>query len=391
MKKLKIDTMLCDCRNVSEEFLKQYGQIQIDSMMVFVDGPSMELMSRYNVKIDAMSIEKLEEDVYLDIHNGSYTIEADTQNGKKIALFVNGKLTIAKGAEEALKDYTKITVNGGALYPKSYAGLLAGVMMVNGGASVYPDEAVLIQGDLELDQRSISKMGEGGLYYVTGKVLFLDQEADYEKLREKNIRIETGRAIVRQDVQDLAEQIVSAKKWTVIPENCAYCRKGAVLNENFLIRYGSRVYVDGSLTVEEESFLSQMELLEVRGNVILNEKEKEAFLKVCRKFGDLIIYNGKLLANTNQVVIDAQLLEEAPDRINMIDCANIDLKEGITKEQIQQKLRLINCANIRCPQELVGTVQMISKDSVNICGAKAPKQKDSDPDCIYIDAMQYVM
>lgn len=391
MTKLKINTMLCDCRNVSEEFLKQYDQIKIDSMMVFQNEASMELMSRYKVKIDAMAIETLEKDVDLDIHNGSYTIEAGTSKGKKIALYVNGKLTVHQGTEEVLKDYAKIMVNGGALYPKNYAGLLAGVMSVNGGIHVYPDEAVLIQGDLELDQRSISKMAEGQLYYVTGKALFLDPAADYEKLKEKNITIQAGRVVVRQDVQDLAEQIVSEKtKWTVIPENCAYCAKSAVLDESFRIRYGSRVYVDGSLTVEDDSMLSQLELLEVRGGVILNEKAKEAFLKVCRKFGDLTIYSGTLMANTNQVVLDAQMLEEEPERINMIECANIELKEGITKEQIQQKLRLISCANIRCPQELVGTVRMVSKDSVNICGAEAPK-KELDPDCVHIDAMQYIM
>ena len=58
MTKLKINTMLCDCRNVSEEFLKQYDQIKIDSMMVFQNEASMELMSRYTVSYTHLDVYK---------------------------------------------------------------------------------------------------------------------------------------------------------------------------------------------------------------------------------------------------------------------------------------------------------------------------------------------
>lgn len=389
-KNLKINTMICDSRKVTEDFLQQYEKVDIDTMLLCTTEESMQLMSRYNVSINAMNIEKLDNGVELEIINGSHTIKATVPVARKTSLIVNGKLIVEKDALDSLEDYIKIIVNGGALYPQSLAGVLASRLLVNGKAAVYPDEATLIQGDLELDRRFISKTEAGTLYYVNGKVSFMNREADYSELIKKEVRIQTGRAVVRESTQDLAEQIlVGTPKWTVVPDNCEYCRKDVVLDDSFYLKNGSRVYVDGSLTAEDESVLGKMEFLQVSGRVLLNERAKEAFLSVCNKFGDLLLYSGTLLQQSSDCVIEAGMLEEEPEKIYVVDCVNVRLEDGITKEQIKEKLRITGCVNVICPPELLAVVRLIAKDCVNIVSSL--RKAEADPDCMKIDTMFYTM
>ena len=73
-KVLSIDTMICDLRTVSEETLQSYEKINISAMTVFVTERTQELFHRYPVNLDAMAVEKLDENVRLVEQNGVYKI-----------------------------------------------------------------------------------------------------------------------------------------------------------------------------------------------------------------------------------------------------------------------------------------------------------------------------
>ena len=60
-KVLSIDTMICDLRTVSEETLQSYDKIYISAMTVFITERTQELFHRYPVDLDAMAVEKLDE------------------------------------------------------------------------------------------------------------------------------------------------------------------------------------------------------------------------------------------------------------------------------------------------------------------------------------------
>ncbi|MFR6366852.1 hypothetical protein [Gallintestinimicrobium sp.] len=144
-KVLSIDTMICDLRTVSEETLQSYEKINISAMTVFVTERTQELFHRYPVNLDAMAVEKLDENVRLVEQNGVYKITDQVQAGEPTYLTVSGQLQIAKGAEKALESYVKIVVNGKAVYPKSIEKALVGKLTCNGAMTVYPDDAILLK------------------------------------------------------------------------------------------------------------------------------------------------------------------------------------------------------------------------------------------------------
>lgn len=88
-------------------------------MTVFVTERTQELFHRYPVNLDAMAVEKLDENVRLVEQNGVYKITDQVQAGEPTYLTISGQLQIAKGAEKTLESYVKIVVNGKAVYPKS--------------------------------------------------------------------------------------------------------------------------------------------------------------------------------------------------------------------------------------------------------------------------------
>ena len=102
-KVLTIDTMICDLRTVSEETLQSYEKIYISAMTVFITERTQELFHRYPVDLDAMAVEKLDENVRLVEQNGVYKITDQEPAGDPTYLTVSGQLQIAKGAEKALE------------------------------------------------------------------------------------------------------------------------------------------------------------------------------------------------------------------------------------------------------------------------------------------------
>jgi len=107
-------------------------KINISAMTVFVTERTQELFHRYPVNLDAMAVEKLDENVRLVEQNGVYKITDQVQAGEPTYLTVSGQLQIAKGAEKALESYVKIVVNGKAVYPKSIEKALVGKLTCNG-------------------------------------------------------------------------------------------------------------------------------------------------------------------------------------------------------------------------------------------------------------------
>lgn len=92
-KVLSIDTMICDLRTVSEETLQSYDKIYISAMTVFITERTQELFHRYPVDLDAMAVEKLDENVRLVEQNGVYKITDQEQAGEPI--LPDGKRTAA--------------------------------------------------------------------------------------------------------------------------------------------------------------------------------------------------------------------------------------------------------------------------------------------------------
>ncbi len=393
-RKLVIDTMICDFRNVTEEVLRQYESVHVKAMMVYVTDSSLELLTRYRVQMDAMMVEKIGENVKIVENNGLCKISACRQGNEKMYLMSNGKLVIEKGAEEALKNYVKILVNGMVVYPDGLSDTLAPILTCNGSAVVYPDDAVLVEKALEVDRIFAARAEEGKKYFVTGKVYFTDPDTDYEKLAEKHVHIETAKAVVFEKNLNAAVQILNdSAEILLVPDGCSCVRDSARLDENFVLRHGTRIFVDGDLEVKEGKALNKLEFLQVTGRAVMEEKDQTDFLNVCKKYDQLETYRGKLIQDVSNLRIDRAMLEAAGQTLSVMDCAAVEIAADVTKEGIEGRLFLSDCASVSCPVELMGIVKLQAKDVANfrISGEAEKQEEQKDTDVIHIETMKYTM
>lgn len=393
-KNLKIDAMKCDLRGVTEEVLTQYESISIDAMVICVTEASLALLHKYHVKMDAMSIEKMEEDDPIVVKNGSFVIQPGQEGDKKVNLVVNGHLKVEKGSNEVLKNYKKITVNGHAVYPQSAAEILSSIMSVNGSETVYPDgeNIVLLEGSTEIDRTFLVRAKENTCYFSMGTVIFLDEKADYGKLAAKNVSIQAPRAIMTEEVLERVGQCLDEKaNVELVPDGCIFIKKNEQLDDSFAYRYGTKVYVSGNLDVADKEALEQMEFIRVSGNVMVKEELKKGFLRVCKDCGNLLAYRGTLFMGRQELVLDAAMLEEHPEGITIADCISLKLEEDVDIELVKEHLRIFNCINVSCARKLVNVISEIAKGCQNIGPDEADEEEEQDENTIYIDAMTYKM
>ena len=390
-KVLTIDTMICDLRTVSEETLQSYEKIYISAMTVFITERTQELFHRYPVDLDAMAVEKLDENVRLVEQNGVYKITDQEPAGAPTYLTVSGQLQIAKGAEKALESYVKIVVNGKAIYPKSIEKALVGKLTCNGAMTVYPDDAIFVEKELIADKVFAARAQENTAYYTDRKAYLLDADAV-----EKLIRILTGKAIVAESLLDTAALLLDEDAEIIlVPEGCS-CVKGDVcLDQKLVRRYGKKLLITGNVTDAQTGVAAALEYLQVIGQAMIPESELEAFESVCESCSEVTTYKGKLLRDIGELAVDQKLLEAAKE-LTVVDCGCVRVVEGVTAEQIKDRLFLKDCGAVECAEELQGILRLQS-DGVGAFSGKEIAQGaenstgEADGKVTKISAMKYVM
>ena len=132
MKTKVINSAVCDARAVTEESLKGFERIIINSAVLIVGEDSKELLNKYPVTMNVANVLELPagQDINVQTINGKAEIGPDS-DGTGSFLMVNGKLTIADGSLDAVKSYYGIQVNGKVLMPRSFEGQFPNIK-VNG-------------------------------------------------------------------------------------------------------------------------------------------------------------------------------------------------------------------------------------------------------------------
>ena len=364
-------------------------------MTVFITERTQELFHRYPVDLDAMAVEKLDENVRLVEQNGVYKITDQEPAGAPTYLTVSGQLQIAKGAEKALESYVKIVVNGKAIYPKSIEKALVGKLTCNGAMTVYPDDAIFVEKELIADKVFAARAQENTAYYTDRKAYLLDADA-VEKLAEKHIRILTGKAIVAESLLDTAALLLDEDAEIIlVPEGCS-CVKGDVcLDQKLVRRYGKKLLITGNVTDAQTGVAAALEYLQVIGQAMIPESELEAFESVCESCSEVPTYKGKLLRDIGELAVDQKLLEAAKE-LTVVDCGCVRVVEGVTAEQIKDRLFLKDCGAVECAEELQGILRLQS-DGVGAFSGKEIAQGaenstgEADGKVTKISAMKYVM
>ncbi len=395
-KNLSITAMICDLREVNEEVLNQYGEIYVESMIVYVTEQSQEILNRHHVQIESMILERLDLDVEIIERNGTFTITPAPAGNKKLNLIVNGRLIIEPGSNEALTNYIHIQVNGEVICPENLGSQLSSRLTCNGSTKLYPDSCILAESPLRADRVFALRAKAENQYYVIGKALFLGSESSYGLLLEKKVRIICSHAIVAESALETAVQLLDEKAdITLVPDGCQYVNEACCLDDTFLDRYGSKAYIDANVTVGDTGLPDGLEFLYIKGDVNLPEEYKPDFLKVCKNFSRILTFRGKCITDVTDLVIDKALLESSPKGLHVTDCVNVKITDDVPTELIRERLTLDDCINITCPENLISVIQTIATDYVLLSPSEEDKENadmvSSPEQTVRIKAMKYKM
>ncbi len=408
MKKMMVNCAVCDMRSVSEETLKSYEQIVVNAATVIVTPEKKELINRYNVTMNAADVIEVPagENVRVISQNGSYELTADRapQDGETVILFVNGVLNIDAGAAEAAQKYYQINVNGSVTLPKSISGRLNN-LNVNGSVNVYPDGAIRLNRNAEIDRTFPLRAKENALYWAFRRMIFTDLALDTEKLRNRNVRFAAKTALIAESLAEAVVPMLSEDTdILIVPDGTAFVNSDAKMNRRFLKKYGTKAYINGDLTVEDDAaeIFPEIEYLYVNGDVKIPQALADAFEDIDAHYDELVIQKktGKIIEDHVRATVDKALLEKYADGILVTDCAMVHIAKDVPSELILERLTIADCAQVFCTEEQEAAVSAVSRD-VAMIGAKEEEQDSVadlvtgalhlNPEFKVINASDYVM
>ena len=404
MKKMMVNCAVCDMRNVSEETLKSYEQIVVNAATVLVTAEKKDLINRYNVIMNVADVIEVPagENVRVIDQNGSYELTADRapQDGETVLLFVNGVLNIAADAAEAAAKYYKINVNGSVTMPKSISGRLNN-LHVNGSVDVYPDGAIRLSRNAVIDKTFPLRAKENALYWAFRRMIFTDLALDTEKLRSRNVRFAAKTALIAESLAEAVVPMLSEETdILIVPDGTKFFGFDARMNKRFLKKFGTKSYINGDLTVEEDAIdvLPEIEYLYVNGDVKLPEALLDAFEDVDAHYDELVIQKktGKIIEDHVRATVDKALLEKYADGVLVTDCAMVHIVKDVPSELILERLSIADCAKVFCTEEQEAAVCAVSKDVASIGGDESMKDEITgalhlNPNFKVINASDYVM
>ncbi len=393
MKKKVINAALCDARYVKEESLQGYDSISINSATMIAGERAREILNRHPVELNVASMIDVPdgEDVEVKCINGKYEIGKDAV-GTRAYLIINGLLTVETGGRDAVKSYLGIVANGKVLAPESCRGTFSN-LTVNGETTYYPDGATILKSDAEVDSLFAARAANT-LYYCPGTLYFLDVETEAAPFIEKGIRFVAKRiVIIKSLAARLASQFDEKAKIVRVPDGTRYIDGDVELKMNTIKRYGTKLCVDGDVTILEGDALSKLEYLFTDGEVTVDKRLEDDFYEVESVYDELRIVDNKegYISDRAFVIVGKVLLDTYPTGIKIEDCAKVTVSPELTPGDIMKKIKIEDCAIVHCTKEQEEAVRAIAED-VALIRADEPEEEgkqESDGDVQVINAAEY--
>ena len=201
--------------------------------------------------------------------NGMAAITPTDTAGPATILQVNGRLDIAPGTQEALKRYVKIHVNGMVCYPNSLEGHLP-MLDLNGSTTCYPDDAVILKNNTSIDH-IFPAAGQGPALLESQPPDLHDLTLDTAALKAKGARFDARKALIAESLlEDMVDLMDDRADIIPVPDGTRVLTDDVTLTANLLKKMG-KLYVLGSVKVEDAAALEAIEYLHVEGSVTVDE------------------------------------------------------------------------------------------------------------------------
>lgn len=382
MKTKVINSAVCDARAVTEESLKGFERIIINSAVLIVGEDSKELLNKYPVTMNVANVLELPagQDINVQTINGKAEIGPDS-DGTGSFLMVNGKLTIADGSLDAVKSYYGIQVNGKVLMPRSFEGQFPNIK-VNGKIGYYPDGATILKADTQIDALFILR-ASNSLYYSSGNLYFLDTELDSEKMIEKGMKFSARKIVIAESlVRKLVSLFDEETEIVKVPDGTYLIDDDLDLQPKTIKKYGPKLCVTGDVSIKDAEALSSLEYLFSDGTVSVNKDLEDVFDEIESVYDELRIVDPDLgyIVDRPMVKIGVAILKKYPKGIHIEDCAKVTLSEDLSTEDIMDKLHIADCAMVVCSKEQEETVNLIAEDvaMIRVAGQDLEDEDESD-------------
>ena len=382
MKTKVINSAVCDARAVTEESLKGFERIIINSAVLIIGEDSKELLNKYPVTMNVANVLELPagQDINVQTINGKAEIGPDS-DGTGSFFMVNGKLTIADGSLDAVKSYYGIQVNGKVLMPRSFEGQFPNIK-VNGKIGYYPDGATILKADTQIDALFILR-ASNSLYYSSGNLYFLDTELDSEKMIEKGMKFSARKIVIAESlVRKLVSLFDEETEIVKVPDGTYLIDDDLDLQPKTIKKYGPKLCVTGDVSIKDAEALSSLEYLFSDGTVSVNKDLEDVFDEIESVYDELRIVDPDLgyIVDRPMVKIGVAILKKYPKGVHIEDCAKVTLSEDLSTEDIMDKLHIADCAMVVCSKEQEETVNMIAEDvaMIRVAGQDLEDEDESD-------------
>ena len=380
-KNLIINSDVCDTRKMKAEDYSGYESIVINGDIVIVSPSSKGILARLPVVQNCDATIELEEDedIGVNVINGSGEITPKTVMRPHTIMVVNGSLHVEPGAEKVLESCERIVVNGTIEIPKSLEGFLDKIH-VNGILKSYPDGCIMLKDELLIDRIFPLRAEQGACYHVSETVIISDKTVDLGKLAEKQVRFITPQVILPECmVEDSVALFDIQTEYVVIPDGLELVYGDAVLDEKLIREKGGNLFVCGDLEADREADMEQLAAkigkLVVTGCVAVTRAQKDAFMRLGAAYNELeVVRGGRVLSDKVKVKVDQALIDSSPEGIEICDVVKVVIAEEVAAETILQKLSLHHCASVICSEEQENAVSLISEDVANI-GREGDEEK----------------
>ena len=166
----------------------------------------------------------------------------------------------------------------------------------------------------------------------------------------------------------------------VIPSDYAYVEGDVRLSEALLERYGDKLYVGGSLFLNEASpaLLSRLKAVRSSGDIFLTAQQQEFTKNLDISCRSLVLTREKILENLPQITVDSEMLTQCPGGIEIRNTAYIKVLDDVAPELIAEKLSIKNCACVSCSPRQTSAIQIAGKNIAAIQDSTEESEREAD-------------
>ena len=332
-------------------------------------------------------------DFYTKTVNGDFEINSRTVFKAHTVLIINGTLTIRPDTEQLLSNIEYLAVNGKLICPRSLAASIE-KSVINGQSEYYPNEAILLDSKFSLDRYFPQRARKGALYWASDRIDFIDPDIDLKALADKNIKFETRTLIIAEEYFDEAVSMFNDDvKIEIVPSGMTAFFDDTILTNDLVNKCGGRIIVFGDLKLEDDfTAFESVDRLIVKGKVSLKAAQYDDFIMLDSMYQALkIITNARQIQDVLKAKIDSFLLNNSPEGVNVFDVAMVEIAADVDPAMILAKLKISDCALVKCHEKQESSVAAVSHDVGKIQAFSTDADNGDEPKAGIADMLDMLL